>query len=126
MKRVAIIGFLLFFCFILSCRYDSEEELYFDEDQKCDTINVTFTNTIRPILTANCFSCHSGSNAGSFGAGINLEAYESLLATVNSGRLTGAIMHSPGFSAMPLDGTKLDDCSINKIRAWINSGALNN
>lgn len=128
MKRAAaivVLGFCL--CFVFSCRYDSEEELYpQDEEPMCDTLNVSLSNTIRPILNANCYSCHSASNASVFGAGINLENYSELQNIAQSGRIIGAITHSPGFVAMPLEGIKLDECSINKIKAWINNGALDN
>lgn len=129
MKRASIIFILALSSFFLyNCQYDNEEELYSDINagEKCDTLNITLSNTVEPILSENCYSCHSNSNSGTFGAGINLETYSELMELVHSGRLTGAITHSPGFSAMPQGGEKLDDCSISKIRAWINSGALNN
>ncbi|MBN1987718.1 MAG: hypothetical protein JW761_15505 [Prolixibacteraceae bacterium] len=107
-----------------SCRYDNEEELY--GDAICDTSNVTYAQTVKPILTASCYSCHSVSNANSFGSGINLETYSELMIQINNGRLVGAISHSPGYTPMPQVGAKLDDCSIEKIKAWINEGAANN
>jgi hypothetical protein len=129
MKRGIFILILVLTSFLVyNCMYDNEEELYPDIDsgEKCDTLNISLSNSIKPILSNNCYSCHSNSNSGTFGAGINLETYSGLVEMVNRGRLIGAITHSPGFIAMPQGGTKLDDCSISKIRAWINGGALNN
>lgn len=116
----------LLFCsiFLISCQYDNEEELY-GKGGDCDTSNVTYSQTIKPILTASCYTCHSTGNAPSFGSGINLENYNELMIRVNNGKLVGAISHSPGYSAMPQAGTKLDDCTIEKIKTWINNGALN-
>lgn len=124
MKRVKLIMpvIILFTVVFCSCVYNNEEELYGDN---CNTENVTYTAIIKPILTARCYSCHSNSAANSFGAGINLENFNELTLKVISGKLLGAITHSPGFPAMPKGGVKLDDCSIEKIRTWINNGAKN-
>lgn len=109
-----------------SCVYNNEEELYGSNPlDNCNTENVTYAGTIKPILTVRCYSCHSNSTANSFGAGNNLEDFNDLTLKVNSGKLLGAITHSPGFPAMPQGGVKLDDCSIEKIRTWINNGAEN-
>ena len=129
MKRAALIVVLtIISIFVYNCRYDNEEELYAETDPEeiCDTLNVRYSLSIQPILSANCYSCHSNTTSGAFGSGINLESHSGLVEVAHSGRLTGAITHSPGFSAMPQGGTKLDDCSINKIKAWIKEGALNN
>lgn len=128
MKRVASWIFLFFISFIFGrCTYNSEEALYGDEPSgNCNTENVTYSKTIKPILTASCYSCHSASTASSFGAGINLENYSQLIAVVNNGKLLGAVTHSPGYPAMPQGGAKLDNCTIEKIKAWINNGAANN
>jgi hypothetical protein len=127
MARAVVIHVLLLFLYgITGCRYHNEEELYGPSDAKCDTVNITLSNSINQILTLNCYSCHSSSNAGPLGAGINLQTYSELRTIALSGRLAGAITHSSGFVPMPLNGTKLDDCSIEKIKAWIKNGALNN
>lgn len=127
MLKAAIINVLLLCLYgMFGCRYYNEEELYDDSEVKCDTVNVTLSNSINSILALNCYSCHSNSNAIPFGSGINLETYSGLSATALSGRLVGAITHSPGFVPMPHNAAKLDDCSIEKIKAWINDGALNN
>ena len=38
----------------------------------------------------------------------------------------GSIKHDSGYKAMPQNATKLDDCRISKVEAWITAGALNN
>ena len=118
--------------FILSlyacaCLYENEEELFAEDDNsQCETTNVSFANTVRPILQNNCFSCHSNLNASSLGSGIKLEEFNDVMMQVNNGKLSGVINHDVGFPKMPLGGAKLDDCSINKIDAWISQGAKNN
>ncbi len=103
------------------CYYDKEEELYPTLD--CATDNVTYMDTVLPILSRNCFVCHS--TAANFG-GITLEGYNSLLTHVNSGRLLGAIKHQPGFSPMPQNQPQLVACDIEKMERWVADGAPNN
>jgi len=89
----------------------------------CDTTNVTFSASVRPVLQTNCVGCHSGSKPPN---GVNLESYAGVKAATSGGRLAGVISHSPGFPAMPLSGNKLPDCTIRQITAWINKGTPNN
>lgn len=129
MKRVKLfMPVILFTVVFYGCVYNNEEELYGNKpSDNCNTENVTYTGIIKPILTARCYSCHSNSAANSFGAGINLENFNELTLKVTSGKLLGVITHSPGFQPMPQPqgAVKLDDCSIEKIRTWINNGAKN-
>lgn len=104
-----------------SCYYDVEEELY--PGMACDTANVSYAEDIVPILTANCYVCHSQAINT---ANITLEGYQNLLEYVNNGRLLGAIKHEVGFSPMPKNAPKLVECNIEKIETWINAGAPNN
>lgn len=90
----------------------------------CDTSNVTYGKTIAPILQTNCTGCHSGSAPS--GGGIDLSSYSSVLTQVNSGKLWGDINHFSGFNAMPLGGSMLSSCDLNKIHVWIRAGAPNN
>lgn len=104
-----------------ACYYHVEEELY--PDLGCATENVTYSGTILPILDTNCFICHNqATNEGN----VTLEGYDNLLMLVDSGRLLGAIRHEPGFFPMPQNQPQLVACTIEKIEAWINSGAPNN
>jgi hypothetical protein len=89
----------------------------------CDTVNMKYAANVVPILSGNCYSCHSGSNPSS---GIRLDSYANLKSYASSGTLTGVINHSPGYPAMPEGGGKLSDCDINTIQDWINNGIQNN
>lgn len=111
---------------VASCSSDSEEDLLPPPapPSGCDTAQVAFAATITPLLgTYGCTNCHSGTSPS---ANINLSSYAGVKAKVDDGRLLGAITHAAGFSAMPQGGNKMNDCDINKFRAWINRGALNN
>ena len=115
-----LIAFTFFALMLLySCSYDNEEEYY--GLNECDTTNVTFSETIDPIISRNCKSCHYEGN----GTGITLVTYNNIQTVAESGKLLGALKHLPGYDPMP-QGGKLDDCTINKIETWVNDGTPNN
>ena len=109
-----------------SCYYDSEEFLYPQLFSSCDTTNVTYSGSIKPVLNTYCFSCHGNSTANTLGVGLNLEDFNGLKKEVDNGWLMGAITHKSGFFPMPLNSSKLDDCTIATFKIWVNSGAPNN
>lgn len=89
----------------------------------CNTSNVTFAADVRPIIQNNCQGCHSGTAPA---GGINFTTHGGIAAVAGNGRLFGAISHQAGFVAMPFGGSKLPQCSIDKIKVWIDAGAPNN
>ena len=91
---------------------------------QCDTTGVTYSGYIAPLLTAYCVGCHSGAFPSD---GILLNTHAGVKTVVLDGRLLGAITWATGYNKMPQGSTtKLSDCKINKVKAWINDGALNN
>jgi cytochrome c553 len=105
-----------------SCYKDNEEDLYPEPDE-CNTDNVSFSQTIMPVITNNCVSCHSGSAPS---GGVGLSDYAEVVASIDGGRFLGAIRHESGFSAMPQGAAKLSDCTISQIEAWVEQGKKNN
>lgn len=89
----------------------------------CDTSNITYSGFVQGVLTNSCVGCH---NASSANGGVELQTYAGVAAAVNNGTLLGTIKHANGFSPMPQYQSKLDQCTIAKIEAWVNSGAQNN
>lgn len=110
---------------VTSCYYDSEEYLYPQISNACDTSNYTYTGAVKPILQNSCYSCHSNSTSGS-GNGIKLENYTDVKFRADDGSLVGSISYSQGYSAMPLNAPKLENCKIVIVQKWIDSGAPNN
>lgn len=107
---------------LASCTYDVLEEEVDTND--CHPAVVSYSTHVVPILqAASCIGCH---NTSSPSAGINLDNHPDVVKSVNSGRLMGSIRHDSGFAAMPQGGSKLSDCSIETIAAWIDQGALDN
>jgi hypothetical protein len=84
----------------------------------CDSTNVTYTNSIDPILQAWCIGCHGGSNPSN---GLNLDTYDNAKACAQSNRLMGAIKHETGYYPMPKPG-QLSSCEISLFQKWINLG----
>ncbi len=95
-----------------------------DEDptpMTCETDALTYNNAIADILNTSCAtsSCHDSNTTTTF----SMANYTDALAAVGDGKIVGAINHESGFTQMPKDGTKLDDCTIDKLTSWINDGA---
>jgi hypothetical protein len=89
----------------------------------CETSNVTYTNTIAPILKTNCYACHEGTAAAV--SGIKLDTYEGVKAQGVANQLYPAISHSGTVPPMPQGRDKLSDCNIAKIKKWIDEGYRN-
>ena len=123
MRACFIIATLLMITlFETGCYYD-KEELLNPGTAICDTAIVTFSGSVKPILTANCTSCHSRPNPP---LGVLLDEYSGVKEQAINGRLLGAVTHSPGFIPMPQNTTKLSDCNIAKIKKWVIAGAPDN
>ena len=98
------------------------------EQEDCDSVNVSFSETIFPIVQNNCMGCHSGPSPN---GNISLTNYTQIknYASISpgiAGSLLGAITHSNGNIPMPQNGPPLSDCKIAQIRNWIDEGMLDN
>ncbi|MBL7952103.1 MAG: hypothetical protein JNM62_10315 [Flavobacteriales bacterium] len=93
------------------------------EPSACDTLNVTYTGTIRPVVQARCQGCHSGATPQ---GGLDLSSWSVLNAVAADGRLAGAIQHLPSFEPMPRNAPRMNDCRISQFLIWIDAGAPNN
>ncbi len=108
---------------VSSCYRDVEEVLY-PSTGNCETSGVTYANTVAPLLQSNgCVGCHNGPAPS---GNISLDNFNGVKAVALNGKLYGAINHSGGFSPMPQGGPKMSACNISKIKAWIDSGSVNN
>ena len=108
-----------------SCYYDKSDQLY-PFSTTCDTTTVTYSKVVQPILNTQCYSCHSTANAPGFAIGIDLEDYNTLKTYASNGKLVCDIEHDGGCNAMPLTGSKIDQCYISEITSWVVTGAPNN
>lgn len=106
------------------CYNDNAEDLY-PATGTCNTTDVRYSTIIRPIMQQSCAfaGCHA---TASLAGGYDLSNYAGVKASLDAGRLLGSINHQSGFSPMPKGSTKLADCQINQIAAWVAAGAQDN
>lgn len=106
------------------CYNDNREDLY-PSIGSCDTITVSFSAFIAPLMNTTCATsaCHDAATA-SFA--LILDNYTDIRQIALNGKLLGSVTHASGFYPMPKNAARLDDCTIAKIRAWINAGAPEN
>jgi hypothetical protein len=121
--------------FLTSCTSDNLEELH-PTVSVCDTTGtVSFATDIQPIMNLHCgtgdIGCHSdpGADGGSgFANYTDMMSY--LVSSSKDIKFMKTVTHDPTLSAslyMPKgQSDKIDDCSIQKLQAWINRGKLNN
>jgi hypothetical protein len=126
MKRLlpVFVTFVTILLISLSCYYDNEEALYPSLNSSCDTISVTFSGKIKPILANSCLSCHSNATAAAAGANIRLEDYTDVKPRTTA--IAGSIKHTGTYSPMPKNGGKLNSCPITQFDIWMKNGAPDN
>ncbi len=122
MKLFFALSLLVAIGSLTSCYYDNEEDLY-PQNRLCATDSMSYANDILPVLNAQCLSCHS---AAAQQGGVDMEGYTSVKKYVDNQKFVRSVKHDAGTSPMPKNSDKLDACTIAKIEAWINQGALNN
>ena len=91
-------------------------------DAECDTTNVTFAGSVKPLIATKCEGCHSVSSPG---GGIKLTTYAEIKAQVTNQKLSGSVNHLSGYKPMPYPAgsAKLPQCDLDIIRIWIQQGA---
>jgi cytochrome c551/c552 len=89
----------------------------------CDIVDVSWSQFVKPTIDANCLSCHNDNNQS---GGVNLSSIANVRATQSNNRFFGSINHDPGFSQMPQSQARLDQCTIDKIKSWIDEGMRDN
>ena len=89
----------------------------------CDLTNVTFAQSVWPIIQNSCTGCHSGTTPQ---GNLSLTNYAEVAQIAQNGYLSGVINHDAGFVAMPLNGQQLSTCDIDTIENWISQGYPDN
>ena len=110
-----------------SCYFDKEDVLY--PDTPCDTTRLlSYSSDIVPVLSINCYNCHSQVNAPIYGEGLVLEGYPNLRRYLfdQPDVLVNSIKQNGKALAMPRESQKLDKCSISDMEVWIKQGQKNN
>ena len=107
--------------FVTSCDYNNKEDM-FPISETCDTMNVSYSETIVPIITTYCLGCHSNTSAPLIGDNNRLEDYSDLKDYIENGSFWGSLNGEPAYEQMPFNGSKLDDCTLLKVKSWIDKG----
>ncbi len=89
----------------------------------CDTMEVSYKNDIIPIIQRSCRGCHNPQRKS---ANMDLTNYAWVNSIATSNLLLKVIDSTKAFKFMPKGSIKLDDCTRNKIRSWVNAGAKDN
>ena len=124
MRKIFFTGVVLVVVlFFNSCYYDKDQLLYGGNTVCITTGTMSYTQNVMPLLQQYCYSCHSGN----FPSGnILMGTYAADKAIALSGKLFGCISYQAGFSPMPKDQPKMNNCEIATIKKWIDTGVLNN
>ena len=119
MLAASIFCILLIFSTLQACKYDNEAELY-PNPPVCDTIQMTYSTDILPILQTHCYGCHSvGSNI----SGHPFDDYNIIKNYALIGKLVARTNDTLKPMPQPQAGGLLDECLRLKIKAWANRGA---
>lgn len=94
----------------------------------CDSNDINYLTSIKPIFRNNCYSCHNDSVTHTAeGQGLDLEDTSSLKNYlkfdfqgdgVYGSRLYHCLLHSFGALQMP-PSYVIDSCSLKKVRNWL-------
>lgn len=89
----------------------------------CETDSVSFSADIVPIIKDACYGCH---NQHIHEGGIELLTYDDIKTVALDGSLLGTVAAEPEYVRMPFGSISLAACHVEKIRAWVEAGALEN
>lgn len=126
-KKILFLS-IIFVCLLVlipSCYYDNEVDLYPFDNAPCDTTNVTYSQTIAPIMSANCNNCHN-INTPNGNPPVITDNYKDLKVVADNGKLYNSVNWVDGKHNMPQGGGKLSYCDIAKINIWINAKSPDN
>jgi mono/diheme cytochrome c family protein len=111
------ISYLLVFVGFASCDSNTYQEI-----EAKATVAPAYQKDIKPIIDANCISCHY-QNSGL--APFSLTDYQSVRSVTELGQLIFRIESATGSQAMPLGGQKLSQSQIALIKLWASQGYKN-
>lgn len=112
-------AFILLMVFIASCKHEPSL-VYAPVDGSCDTTNVSYSAQVKPILDANCISCHNSSASKNFDGYGQISAY-----LAGNASLFISNINYTGPQPMPPTG-RLDTCQVRQCILWVQSGYPNN
>lgn len=118
--------------FLISCEYAHFNNLL-SKTNSCDSLNVTYSKSVKKILVNNCYGCHSTAITSSTN-GFDLEDFSSLknylTLSFNNDGVYGSrfshTIHQQGYLLYMPPTYKLTKCELSIIDKWIKAGAPEN
>jgi len=110
MKKLILLAGVLLMFFSVSCSSDSD-----DDDIIDPPTTITYTNTIRGIVSGNCNSCHGSTPTN--GAPMSLTTYDNVKESVQNRNLITRIENG----TMPPNGN-LSAAQIQSFKTWQSEG----
>lgn len=116
--------------FVLGCTF-RDEKISADEEarQLGKLVDASFPTINQYVIQPKCLRCHSTATPNNHG--IDLSSYESMINSpvfpplIVPGDAVNSSLYTSMLSGdMPKDGRKLPDIVLNRVRDWINNGAL--
>ena len=93
------------------------------EENDCDTDNIRYSGFVSQTMMTHCNGCHG---TGIESGGVVTDTYAGMKSIADDGRLFGTINWSAGFQQMPQGLPQLEQCTIDKLKSWIDEGAQDN
>ncbi|WP_298150475.1 hypothetical protein [Flavobacterium sp.] len=113
MRAIKIVMLAVAGMVVMSCESNTYDEV------SVVTTNPTYLANIKPIMSANCTSCHSSDG----GQQPYLETYDDVKTAVESGGLLDEI-NAPSGQGMPEIG-RMPQHKIDMVNNWANNGFPN-
>lgn len=101
--------------------------------------DISFSRDVKPILEANCLSCHQAGGAGFEASGLSMASYEELMKGTNAGTMVIAgdvegsnllvLMEGRADPSISMPHGSMDPVpasDIATIKQWVAQGAKNN
>ncbi len=121
MKKILNLGLLLLISGLMGCSSsDNSEGVPLDDPNNnggANAMDLTYTSDIRPIIQANCLSCHG--NPPTNNAPMSLTTYALVKSAVETRGLVNRINSS--VNPMPPDG-RMPSVTRQMITDWVNQG----
>ncbi|MBC7440788.1 MAG: hypothetical protein H7250_12505 [Flavobacterium sp.] len=111
---------LLFLSFVVLTLFSCQSSTYDDISPK-DVTNPTYAKNIKPIVDANCISCHSQSGTGQYP---NMETYSDFREACANGKVICRIEGTSCGEVMPQSG-RMPQSTVNLIKLWKAQGFIN-
>ena len=127
MKLFSIFTIVSCFIILIACTKDVGPNPDLVKINACDTIS--FIKHVKPIIEANCNSCHMPGGIGN--GDFTTDIYAGLKSKVDNNTLKGRAVDRTIFPNMPYSDAPynlpaLSDADRNTLRCWIDAGAPNN